>query len=62
MVAKFRFSHAVIDQGDEVLLFDPAYETYETCIELARGVPVSFCIFVSNPELDFLARYMIQRA
>ncbi|RCV42434.1 hypothetical protein SETIT_9G216200v2 [Setaria italica] len=31
---------ATIDQGDEVLLFDPAYETYETCIELARGVPV----------------------
>ncbi|KAK3153964.1 hypothetical protein QOZ80_2BG0183920 [Eleusine coracana subsp. coracana] len=31
---------AIIDQGDEVLLFDPAYETYETCIELARGVPV----------------------
>ncbi|XP_066386947.1 uncharacterized protein [Miscanthus floridulus] len=31
---------ATIDQGDEVLLFDPAYETYETCIELARGIPV----------------------
>ncbi|KAF8672367.1 hypothetical protein HU200_049570 [Digitaria exilis] len=31
---------AIIDQGDEVLLFDPAYETYETCIQLARGVPV----------------------
>ncbi|RLN40940.1 putative N-succinyldiaminopimelate aminotransferase DapC [Panicum miliaceum] len=31
---------AIIDPGDEVLLFDPAYETYETCIELARGVPV----------------------
>ncbi|CAN6310726.1 unnamed protein product [Urochloa humidicola] len=31
---------AIIDQGDEVLVFDPAYETYETCIELARGVPV----------------------
>ncbi|XP_039783886.1 probable N-succinyldiaminopimelate aminotransferase DapC isoform X2 [Panicum virgatum] len=32
---------AIIDPGDEVLLFDPAYETYETCIELARGVPVN---------------------
>lgn len=31
---------AIIDPGDEVLLFDPAYETYQTCIELARGVPV----------------------
>uniref|UniRef100_A0ACD5TJP4 Uncharacterized protein n=1 Tax=Avena sativa TaxID=4498 RepID=A0ACD5TJP4_AVESA len=32
--------HAVIDPGDEVLLFAPSYETYQTCIELARGVPV----------------------
>ncbi|XP_014755661.1 uncharacterized protein LOC100836351 isoform X2 [Brachypodium distachyon] len=31
---------AIIDPGDEVLLFDPAYETYHTCIELARGIPV----------------------
>uniref|UniRef100_A0A0D9XKT4 Aminotransferase class I/classII large domain-containing protein n=1 Tax=Leersia perrieri TaxID=77586 RepID=A0A0D9XKT4_9ORYZ len=30
----------LIDQGDEVLIFDPAFETYQTCIELARGVPV----------------------
>lgn len=32
---------AAIDQGDEVLLFDPAYETYESCIILAGGIPVS---------------------
>ncbi|KAH7666646.1 DegT/DnrJ/EryC1/StrS aminotransferase protein [Dioscorea alata] len=31
---------AIIDRGDEVLLFDPAYETYETSISLAGGVPV----------------------
>lgn len=31
---------AVIDRGDEVILFDPAFETYETCITLAGGVPV----------------------
>ncbi|XP_064978037.1 uncharacterized protein LOC135619702 isoform X1 [Musa acuminata AAA Group] len=30
-----------IDQGDEVLLFDPAYETYESCIILAGGIPVN---------------------
>ncbi|KAJ0978587.1 hypothetical protein J5N97_014061 [Dioscorea zingiberensis] len=30
------------DKGDEVLLFDPAYETYETSISLAGGVPVDF--------------------
>ncbi|THU70213.1 hypothetical protein C4D60_Mb08t22650 [Musa balbisiana] len=27
--------------GDEVLLFDPAYETYESCIILAGGIPVN---------------------
>lgn len=32
----------VIDQGDEVIVFDPSYETYEACIILAGGVPVSF--------------------
>ncbi|KAJ8619446.1 hypothetical protein MRB53_027975 [Persea americana] len=31
---------ATINQGDEVMLFDPAYETYETCISLAGGIPV----------------------
>ncbi|KAI5055156.1 hypothetical protein GOP47_0030301 [Adiantum capillus-veneris] len=31
---------AVVDVGDEVLLLDPAYETYEACITLAGGCPV----------------------
>eukprot|EP00271_Cylindrocystis_brebissonii_P007935 TRINITY_DN21897_c0_g1_i1.p1 TRINITY_DN21897_c0_g1~~TRINITY_DN21897_c0_g1_i1.p1 ORF type:complete len:448 (-),score=54.80 TRINITY_DN21897_c0_g1_i1:50-1393(-) len=30
---------AVIDAGDEVLIFDPAYETYGACVRLAGGVP-----------------------
>lgn len=32
---------SVLDKGDEVILFDPSYETYDTCIRLAGGVPVS---------------------
>ncbi|XP_004300477.1 PREDICTED: kynurenine--oxoglutarate transaminase-like [Fragaria vesca subsp. vesca] len=31
---------AIIDKGDEVVLFDPCYETYEGCIRIAGGVPV----------------------
>ncbi|KAH7405113.1 hypothetical protein KP509_15G057000 [Ceratopteris richardii] len=31
---------AVVDVGDEVLLLDPCYETYEACIALAGGCPV----------------------
>lgn len=30
-----------IDKDDEVILFDPSYETYEACVTMARGVPVS---------------------
>ncbi|XP_058008600.1 uncharacterized protein LOC110656383 isoform X1 [Hevea brasiliensis] len=30
----------VIDPGDEVVLFDPSYETYEGCIRMAGGIPV----------------------
>lgn len=37
-----------INQGDEVLLFDPAYETYESCITLAGGIPVSFIFLTLN--------------
>ncbi|WCJ22283.1 Kynurenine--oxoglutarate transaminase [Euphorbia peplus] len=31
---------AVINPGDEVLLFDPSYETYEACIRMVGGIPV----------------------
>lgn len=31
---------AIVDPGDEVILFDPAYDPYEPAIRLAEGVPV----------------------
>ncbi|MED6184265.1 hypothetical protein PIB30_045850 [Stylosanthes scabra] len=31
---------ATIDAGDEVILFDPSYETYEGCVTMAGGVPI----------------------
>ncbi|CAK9145193.1 unnamed protein product [Ilex paraguariensis] len=31
---------AIVNQGDEVILFDPSYESYETCITMAGGIPV----------------------
>ncbi|CAN1761100.1 Kynurenine--oxoglutarate transaminase 1 [Linum perenne] len=46
---------AIIDPGDEVLLFDPCYETYEACIRLAGGTPVNSSICIMNLEiLSFL--------
>lgn len=38
----------VIDKGDEVVLFDPCYETYEGCIKMAGGVPVSLYLFITS--------------
>lgn len=38
--AVYCYVRTVIDQGDEVILFDPSYETYEGCITMARGIPV----------------------
>lgn len=41
----------VIDPGDEVILFDPSYETYGGCITMAGGIPV--CFFLSfTKEFD----------
>ncbi|KAL5069064.1 hypothetical protein RYX36_019951 [Vicia faba] len=31
---------ATIDPGDEVILFDPSYETYQGCVTMAGGVPI----------------------
>ncbi|XP_043718601.1 kynurenine--oxoglutarate transaminase-like isoform X2 [Telopea speciosissima] len=47
------FAAAVFaNRGDEVLLFDPAYETYETCILMAGGVPVYVSLDPPNWTLD----------
>ncbi|KAF6173648.1 hypothetical protein GIB67_023007 [Kingdonia uniflora] len=42
----------VIDPGDEVILFDPVYETYETCITLAGGIPVYVTLDPPHWTLD----------
>ncbi|KAL2323686.1 hypothetical protein Fmac_028065 [Flemingia macrophylla] len=36
---------ATIDPGDEVILFDPSYETYEACVTMVGGVPISSTAF-----------------
>lgn len=43
---------AIINEGDEVVLFDPSYETYEGCIALARGVPVYVALDPPHWTLD----------
>lgn len=46
--AVYCYVRTVIDQGDEVILFDPSYETYEGCITMARGIPVSFLLSITE--------------
>jgi aspartate/methionine/tyrosine aminotransferase len=38
----------VVESGDEVVLLDPAYETYEACVILAGGIPVSLQLALSH--------------
>ncbi len=38
--ALFAAIHALVQKGDEVVVFDPAYDSYNPAIRLAGGVPV----------------------
>ncbi|KAE9589479.1 hypothetical protein Lal_00000239 [Lupinus albus] len=43
---------AIIDPGDQVILFDPSYETYEACITMAGGIPVHVALDPPQWTLD----------
>ncbi|XP_057428161.1 uncharacterized protein LOC130721385 [Lotus japonicus] len=43
---------ATIDPGDEVIIFDPSYETYQGCVTLAGGVPIYVPLDPPNWTLD----------
>ncbi|KAK2649583.1 hypothetical protein Ddye_017072 [Dipteronia dyeriana] len=43
---------AIIDRGDEVVLFDPSFETYEASITIAGGVPVYVALDPPNWTLN----------
>ncbi len=38
--ALFAAIHAVVRAGDEVIVFDPAYDSYDPAVQLAGGVPI----------------------
>ncbi|GMN52353.1 hypothetical protein TIFTF001_021514 [Ficus carica] len=46
---------ATIDKDDEVILFDPSYETYEACVTMARGVPNPTGKVFTGDELELIA-------
>ena len=53
--AIFDAIQATVGRGDEVILFDPAYDCYDPAIRLAGAVPV--CLPLTSPayEIDFEA-------
>ena len=51
--ALFDAIQATVGSGDEVILFDPAYDCYDPAIPLAGGTPVRLPLSLPNYEIDF---------
>ncbi len=44
---------AVINEGDEVIVFEPAYDCYAPAIELNRGIPIYFELQPPDYKIDW---------
>ncbi|MDT8429036.1 MAG: pyridoxal phosphate-dependent aminotransferase [Pseudomonadales bacterium] len=53
--ALFDVIQAVVQAGDEVILFDPAYDSYDPAIRLAGGVPVHLPLQLPDYRIDWEA-------
>ena len=51
--ALFCAIHAIVRAGDEVIVFDPAYDSYDPAIRLAGGIPVHIPLLVPGFEPDW---------
>ena len=51
--ALFCAIHAVVRAGDEVIVFDPAYDSYAPAIRLAGGIPVHISLLAPGFEPDW---------
>lgn len=51
--ALFSAIHAVVRPGDEVIVFDPAYDSYEPAVTLAGGNTIHLPLVTSESEPDF---------
>lgn len=45
--------NTIIRQGDEVIVLEPAYDSYIPCIELAGGIPVPIPMFAPEYTVDW---------
>jgi methionine aminotransferase len=51
--ALFNVIQAVVDRGDEVIMFDPAYDCYDPAVCLAGGVPVRIAMTLPDYSIDW---------
>lgn len=51
--ALFCAIHATVKPGDEVIVFDPAYDSYEPAIMLAGAKPIHFPMSLPNFSIDW---------
>ena len=51
--ALFCAIHAIVRAGDEVIVFDPAYDSYDPAIRLAGGIPVHIPLLAPEFEPDW---------
>ena len=51
--ALFCAIHAIVRAGDEVIVFDPAYDSYDPAIRLAGGIPVHIPLLAPRFEPDW---------
>lgn len=53
--ALFDVIQAVVQPGDEVILFDPAYDSYDPAVRLAGGIPVHLPLLLPDYCIDWEA-------
>ena len=51
--ALFCAVQAVVGPGDEVVIFDPAYDSYDPAVVMAGGTPVHLALEAPGFEIDF---------
>ena len=51
--ALFCAIHAIVRAGDEVILFDPAYDSYDPAVRLAGGIPVHIPLLAPSFKPDW---------
>ncbi|MGI9317785.1 MAG: aminotransferase class I/II-fold pyridoxal phosphate-dependent enzyme, partial [bacterium] len=45
--------HAVVGPGDEVIVFDPAYDSYEPAVDLAGGTTIHLPLTLPHYRIDW---------